>query len=172
MRRRFAPGEQARRRGQNFSYQSGAISDYNQPTFMKFEGHFAVEVRRAAGWRAPRLCVLLCSVALALAPAWGREHGVSGAAPHIPATAGKPQGAAPKSGQKELGADAAGKTQEALRAQIAEDCASLLKLATELKAEMDKSGQDKLSMAVVRKAAEIRELAHQVQQEMKPAAGK
>jgi hypothetical protein len=40
--------------------------------------------------------------------------------------------------------------------------AALLKLATDLKAEMDKTTRDMLSVGVVRKAGEIERLAHQV----------
>jgi hypothetical protein len=50
--------------------------------------------------------------------------------------------------------------------RIAADKARLLKLATELKQEMDRSGTDTLSLGVIRKAAEIEKLAHSVKQEM------
>ena len=46
--------------------------------------------------------------------------------------------------------------------QIAEDSAMLLKLATELKTEVDKTTKDTLSLNVVRKADEIEKLAHAV----------
>jgi hypothetical protein len=55
--------------------------------------------------------------------------------------------------------------------QIAEDSAKLLKLATELKAEVDKTTKDTLSMGVIRKADEIEKLAHSVKEKMKLAAG-
>ncbi len=46
--------------------------------------------------------------------------------------------------------------------KIARQCADLLKMAAELKTEVDKTTQDTLSVAVVRKAGEIEQLAHKV----------
>ena len=54
--------------------------------------------------------------------------------------------------------------------QIAEDSAKLLKLATDLKAEVDKTTKDTLSMQVIRKAAEIERLAHDVKGNIRPTA--
>jgi len=51
--------------------------------------------------------------------------------------------------------------------QIAEDSAKLLKLATDLKAEVDKTTKDTLSLSVIRKAEEIEKLAHDVKEKMK-----
>jgi glutamine amidotransferase PdxT len=45
---------------------------------------------------------------------------------------------------------------------IAGDCANLLKMAADLKTEVDKSTMDTLSVTVVRKAGEIEQLAHKV----------
>jgi hypothetical protein len=55
--------------------------------------------------------------------------------------------------------------------QIADESAKLLKLATELKAEVDKTTKDTLSLAVVRKADEIEKLAHSVKETMKLNVG-
>jgi len=55
--------------------------------------------------------------------------------------------------------------------QIAEDSAKLLKLATDLKAEVDKTSKDTLSLAVIRKADEIERLAHSVKEKMKLTVG-
>jgi len=55
--------------------------------------------------------------------------------------------------------------------QIADDSAKLLKLATELKAEVDKTTKDELSLSVIRKAGEIEKLAHNVKEKMKLTAG-
>jgi hypothetical protein len=46
--------------------------------------------------------------------------------------------------------------------QIADDCANLFKLAGSLKAEVDKTTQNELSVTVVRKAGEIEQLAHKM----------
>jgi hypothetical protein len=55
--------------------------------------------------------------------------------------------------------------------QIADDSAMLLKLATELKTEVDKTTKDTLSLNVIRKADEIERLAHNVKEKMKLTAG-
>jgi hypothetical protein len=55
------------------------------------------------------------------------------------------------------------------RRQIADDSARLLKLATDLKAEVDKTTKDTLSLGVIRKADEIERLAHDVKEKMKLA---
>jgi hypothetical protein len=55
--------------------------------------------------------------------------------------------------------------------QIAEDSARLLKLATELKAEVDKTNKDMLSVTVVRKADEIERHARGVKEKMKLTVG-
>jgi len=57
------------------------------------------------------------------------------------------------------------------RKQIGEDSAKLLKLATELKTEVDKSNKDTLSLGVIRKAEEIEKLAHSVKEKMKLTVG-
>ncbi len=51
--------------------------------------------------------------------------------------------------------------------QITEDSALLLKLAADLKAEVDKTTKDTLSIGVIRKAGEIERLAHAVKEKMK-----
>lgn len=56
----------------------------------------------------------------------------------------------------------------AARQQINNECVSLLKMANELKAAVDKSNKDTLSITVVRKADDIEALAHQVKDEMRP----
>jgi len=57
------------------------------------------------------------------------------------------------------------------RKQIADESAVLLKLATDLKAEVDKTTKDTLSLYVIRKADQIEKLAHDVKEQMKPAIG-
>lgn len=51
--------------------------------------------------------------------------------------------------------------------QINDDSARLLKLASDLKAEVDKTSKDTLSIGVIRKADEIEKLAHTVKEKMK-----
>jgi len=55
--------------------------------------------------------------------------------------------------------------------QLAADSATLLKLATELKAEVDKTTKDMLSLNVIRKADEIERLAHDMKEKMKLTVG-
>jgi hypothetical protein len=55
--------------------------------------------------------------------------------------------------------------------QIAEDSANLLKLAVELKTEVDKTNKDVLSITVIRKADAIEKLARQVKEKMKLTVG-
>lgn len=55
--------------------------------------------------------------------------------------------------------------------QLDADSAMLLKLAAELKAEVDKTSQDVLSVTDLRKAEEIEQLAHIVQEKMKLTVG-
>jgi hypothetical protein len=43
----------------------------------------------------------------------------------------------------------------------------LLTLANELKAELDKSSKDTLSLSVIKKAEQVEKLAHKVRDEMK-----
>ncbi len=54
------------------------------------------------------------------------------------------------------------------RKQIADESAMLLKLATDLKAEVDRTSKDTLSLSVIRKADEIEKLAHSVKEKTKP----
>jgi hypothetical protein len=51
--------------------------------------------------------------------------------------------------------------------QISDDSTRLLKLATDLKTEVDKTSKDTLSLGVIRKAEEIEKLAHNVKEKMK-----
>ncbi|MFZ0394267.1 MAG: hypothetical protein WCF17_17310 [Terracidiphilus sp.] len=59
----------------------------------------------------------------------------------------------------------------ARRKQIADDAARLLQLATELKAAVDKTDKDTLSLDVIRKAESIERLAKGVKEKMKLTAG-
>jgi hypothetical protein len=51
--------------------------------------------------------------------------------------------------------------------QLVADAQKLLSLANELKADVDKSTKDTLSLDVIRKADEIERLAHTVKEKMK-----
>ena len=51
--------------------------------------------------------------------------------------------------------------------KIAEDSAKLLQMANDLKAEVDKTSKDQMSLEVIRKADEIEKLAHDLKLRMK-----
>lgn len=53
------------------------------------------------------------------------------------------------------------------RKRLLNDTARLVDLSNELKTEVDKSSRDELSLDVIRKAAEIEKLAHDVRERMK-----
>jgi hypothetical protein len=77
----------------------------------------------------------------------------------------------PSPGQLQSAAQGAPRNLDAANAerrqQIADDSAKLLQLATGLKAEVDKTDKDTLSLTVIRKADEIEKLAHAVKEKMK-----
>ena len=52
--------------------------------------------------------------------------------------------------------------EEKRKQEVAAECADLLKLATDLKAQVDKTGKDELSVTVVRKASELEQMARKV----------
>jgi hypothetical protein len=68
--------------------------------------------------------------------------------------------------EKQRGFDAADTER---KRQLASDCAMLLQLATGLKAEVDKTTKDTLSLTVIRKANEIERLARNVKDRTKDA---
>jgi hypothetical protein len=55
--------------------------------------------------------------------------------------------------------------------QIADDSSKLFKMATDLKAEVDKTNKDTLSLNVIRKADAVEKLAHDVKEKMKTSMG-
>ena len=56
--------------------------------------------------------------------------------------------------------------------QLSDESAKLLTLAMALKAEVDKTNKDMLSLNVIRKADEIEKLAHNVKEKMRLPAGR
>jgi hypothetical protein len=63
--------------------------------------------------------------------------------------------------------DMAKKANQERQAALKSDTDKLLKLATELKASVDKSNENTLSIDVLKKAEEIEKLAHSVKDKMK-----
>jgi len=108
-------------------------------------------------------------ILIAAALAFGQQS----APPGLPqASAGQQT---PDPGPTPLAIPAAGRSPEAANAerrrQIAEDASQLLQLATGLKAEVDKTDKDTLSLGVIRKADEIEKLARAVKDKMKLGLG-
>lgn len=93
----------------------------------------------------------------------------------IPRPAATPPAAAPIQPAAAAAAQApvpANAGDDSARQQINNECANLLQMANDLKAAVDKTNKDMLSVAVVRKANEIETLAHHVKDEMRPEVGK
>lgn len=112
--------------------------------------------------------ILLAAIFSPVSPAWAQQ--------------GLPQGShTPRSPFPEPGADASGvaplppSVKERLAQQrlteqqkkMIADTDRLLQLATELKADMDKTTKDTMSIEVIKKADEIEKLAHSVKERMK-----
>ena len=79
----------------------------------------------------------------------------------------RPQDPAQKEMQERMLREANKKRQQDIR----EDTDKLFQLATELKAAVDKSNENLLSLDVVRKADEVEKLAKKVKDKMKEAVG-
>jgi hypothetical protein len=107
-----------------------------------------------------RFCALACLAALATAAGFGRLRSQSQASFQLPAIdlpkPSKPQTADPPQQKKP---EAASETPDQQKRAIANQCADLLKMATDLKAAVDKSSKDTLSVTVVKKAGEIEQMA-------------
>ena len=89
----------------------------------------------------------------------GAPRGVVGVEPGVfspPATPAAPAQAAGQPTQPQAGAG------DASTPDVAKQCSDLLKMATDLKAAVDKTSAGTLSVTVVRKAGEIEQLAHKV----------
>lgn len=75
-----------------------------------------------------------------------------------------PDGASPQAATPEQGAKSPAPVSptDQKKKQIADDTSNLLKLANQLKAEVDKTSQDTMSVPVIRQAEEIEKLAHRM----------
>jgi type VI protein secretion system component VasF len=85
--------------------------------------------------------------------------------PGAKASSGTQATSAPAAGQlgnKQTGQPAAPTAADAQKQAIADQCADLLQMATELKKAVDKSSADTLSVTVVRKASDIEQYAHKL----------
>lgn len=132
-------------------------------------------IERATGVRPTwkRMAGLLaCLVSLAMAPAVC-DGGQQNQYPHLPPELNR----IPDNNQANQINDQQQKRQDfeaanaARKKQINADSAKLLKLAMELKSEVDKTDKDTLSLGVIRKADEIEKLAHSVKEKMQLTVG-
>jgi len=132
-------------------------------------------VRRHTGssFRIQILCCLAAGIALAAITAPAQQQAPNPCKPIILPEANRPPDAndqmAMRDQKSKKDSYAAANTER--RKQIADDSAKLVKLATDLKAEVDKTSKDTLSLNVIRKADEIERLAHNVKEKMKLTVG-
>ncbi len=89
------------------------------------------------------------------------QHPAQGSAAQPPVAQTPPPAGAP------AGTSKATPPQTPQQKQLADDTAKLLTLANELKAELDKSNKDTLSLSVIKKAEQVEKLAQKVRDEMK-----
>ncbi len=145
--------------------------------------------REHARWHTPRAVrservplagmVACLAAALALAAAAMPKHHQQPAAGESGAVATARDAGASQQGSKAPSVGSAepkGATpQKEGESQIGEQTAQILKLAMDLKAEVDKTNKDVLSLRVIRKADEIQRLAHsarlRMNREAKPNSG-
>jgi hypothetical protein len=118
----------------------------------------ARQLRGKAVW----LCLLAGAIALALVARLGVREGTAQASAQAAekftqsTSAQAPTAESPM--KQEIHASASDERQK----QIADESASLLSLANSLKAAVDKTTKDTLSVTVVREAGEIERLAHKM----------
>ena len=118
--------------------------------------------------RIPRLALCLILLPLLLISALGfSQNPQQIPQPSIPQPVGPSSPNPPDPGRERMEKEMAKKANEERQAQLKRDTDRLLKLATELKASVDKTNQDTLSVEVVKKAEEIEKLAHSVKEKMK-----
>ncbi|MGA2571806.1 MAG: hypothetical protein ABSF23_14925 [Terracidiphilus sp.] len=115
-------------------------------------------LRRRAGW----VCLAACIAAAVLAGVPGLNRGHAQSSPPPAAESAAPKPVQPVAVTPPVQPQTETTAGDASRLQLANECAGLLKLATELKTEVDKSNADELSVTVVRRASEIEQLAHKV----------
>jgi hypothetical protein len=130
-------------------------------------------------WRLYRLkglalhaiaAVAVFAAAQVCAQAPVKSGGQKAQAPAVEQAPAPQEAPAAKAAQKP--ADAAAPADPA-KSQVADECADLLKLAKELKAAMEKTDSNQtLSLGVLRKAGQIKELAHKIRQQAQPVAEK
>jgi hypothetical protein len=97
----------------------------------------------------------------------GQEADQQQPSTHLPIAPADRPDVAPPEIRARMDAERARMANDDRHKRLVQDAAKLVALSNELKADMDKTGKDELSMEVMRKAAEIEKLAHDVQNRMK-----
>lgn len=119
----------------------------------------------SGGWfrrRRGQFCVATSFALIALAAGAGLLRGHAQQSFPLPAFDPPKTTAAPKPAPDQKKSAAPASAANAHQSGVAGECADLLKMATDLKTEIDKSTKDTLSVTVVRKAGQIEDLARKV----------
>jgi hypothetical protein len=119
--------------------------------------------------------IILAGLAIATLAAFAGQQPLPSTPPPTPPSASAapaPAAATPADASAaQAGKPAPGAVAAEVKIQPAvEQSQTLLKLATDLKTEVDKTNQDTLSLSVIRKAGEIERLAHAVREKAKLTA--
>jgi hypothetical protein len=112
------------------------------------------------------ITLFVCIVSASVGPAWA-QNSQPPEPPQLPNLPQSAQPAPPTEMEEEMQRAQIKKANEMRQAQIKRDTDKLLELSTELKAYVDKTNQNILSVDVIKKADEIEKLAHSVKEKMK-----
>jgi propanediol dehydratase small subunit len=115
------------------------------------------------------VCFLTGAAVLALSPVAG--EGVLQDKPQPPVVPAPPLGAQSGSADLQVAQQNPSAVKAERQKQIADESAGLLKLATDLKTEVDKTTKDTLSLKVIRKAGEVERMARTMRESAKLPAG-
>jgi len=146
-------------------------NEINQPARMEQRRGPRLDCQKRLGWRKTvGLAFFAGMVGLGLTPVAG------GGMPQFPRVApeirripdANEQAQINQNQSQKLNVEAANLARKKL---IADESAALLRLATDLKSEVDKTNKDTLSLNVIRKADAIERLAHDVKEKMKLSIG-
>jgi hypothetical protein len=172
------PGRRTRKDGHFWRGIEFNLHDLDLLDSMKQHDDFVLSAWLRPRGRSAMVCVCLLAMGAALAGTPQQVQPSSAQTGSGPVPTTEPGANHPATGAASLAAPSppnGGLSPDALNAerreQIAAGSARLLKLATELKAEVDKSSKDTLSVSVIRKADEIEKLAHSVKEKMRLGAG-
>ena len=120
------------------------------------------------GWI--RVCLgVVCAVAVTCIAQDGRPAPTPSASTAVQAT--QSAGADAKAQPTKQAGQGSAPVEGDRKKQIADESTQLLSMALALKAEVDKTTKDTLSMNVIRKADEIEKLAHTVKEKLKLSGG-